>query len=201
MPNNTGTPVGIQKRVDSIGLRAERAARYLGLSLEVLRRYGVAYERVFGDLPGDRRGRVYPSEALETIERAVRAFHQGLSPSVEAALEALSQGEDLYLRTPPEERELLENTLIGLRKLEERLTALETDIVAIKRRVEAFGETGLEPVLHGIRVVHEELMSLGQYKDEEVESLKRRLNYLQSELERRKENSERQPVRLWWRRG
>lgn len=63
-------------------------AKRLGVGGQRLRQLAVIYERVRGDLPRDRRGRVWPEEAVEDLERAHAAVAGGRAGSVEQALRA-----------------------------------------------------------------------------------------------------------------
>ncbi len=61
------------------------AAR-LGISVAGLRRLAVQYERTFGDLPRDERGRLWPEDAVERLEAAHDLVRAGHAVSTEAAL-------------------------------------------------------------------------------------------------------------------
>lgn len=63
------------------------AAR-LGVSGQRVRQLAAVYERVHGDLPRDRRGRVWPEGAVEALELAHAAVLAGRAGSVEQALRA-----------------------------------------------------------------------------------------------------------------
>ena len=60
----------------------------LGISGQRVRQLAAVYERVHGPLPRDRRGRVWPEEAVERLEGAHAAVGGGRAASVEQALRA-----------------------------------------------------------------------------------------------------------------
>lgn len=81
-----------QRRGDSQGERRiyhpGDVATRLGISGAGLRRLAAAYERAMGELPRDERGRVWPEDAIERLERARAAVQEGQAVSVEGALRA-----------------------------------------------------------------------------------------------------------------
>ncbi len=80
------------RRVYSPGDVAER----VGISGQRLRQLARSYERVRGDLPRDERGRVWPEEAVEELERARELVRIGRAGGIEQALrgELLPEGEE-----------------------------------------------------------------------------------------------------------
>ncbi len=79
IPESQGGP---QRRVYP---PAEVQAR-LEVSASGLRRLAGIYERTMGPLPRDERGRVWPEEAVEELERARALVHEQRAVSIEAAL-------------------------------------------------------------------------------------------------------------------
>lgn len=136
------------------------AAR-LGMSVAGLRRLAHAYERVHGELPRDERGRLWPEEAVEELERARNVVRSGRSVSVEAALQGaiLPEGSEgqatptrpgagdlVALAELLEElrglREAVEQQNELLREQGERLAAIERE----NRELRAALPTPAEPV-------------------------------------------------------
>lgn len=70
------------RRVYTPGDVAER----MGISGQRLRQLARSYERVHGDLPRDERGRVWPEEDIEELERARELVRYGRAGGIEQAL-------------------------------------------------------------------------------------------------------------------
>jgi hypothetical protein len=68
-------------------------AKQLDISLPGLRRLAVVYERVYGELPRDDRGRLWPEEAVARLQAARAAVRKGRAASTEAALRAGDDGD------------------------------------------------------------------------------------------------------------
>ncbi len=77
-------------------------AERMGISGQRLRQLARSYERVRGDLPRDERGRVWPEEAVEELERSRELVRVGRASGIEQALqgELISEGTE----TPPATR-------------------------------------------------------------------------------------------------
>ena len=71
---------------------AEVQAR-LEVSASGLRRLAGIYERTVGQLPRDERGRVWPEEAVEQLERARAIVRDQRAVSIEAALRLDQEGQ------------------------------------------------------------------------------------------------------------
>jgi hypothetical protein len=71
-------------------------AERMGISGQRLRQLARSYERVRGDLPRDERGRVWPEEAVEELERTRELVKVGRASGIEQALrgELVSVGEE-----------------------------------------------------------------------------------------------------------
>ncbi len=70
------------RRVYTPGDVAER----MGISGQRLRQLARSYEHVRGELPRDERGRVWPEEAVEELERARELVRAGRARGIEQAL-------------------------------------------------------------------------------------------------------------------
>jgi DNA-binding transcriptional MerR regulator len=80
-------------------LTPSQAAEQLGVKAVTLRRYALAYERVFGPLSCDQQdNRLYDAEALERLLAARALVDERRAPSLEAALQSLSGAKALERR-------------------------------------------------------------------------------------------------------
>lgn len=89
------------RRVYTPGDVAER----IGISGQRLRQLARSYEHVRGELPRDERGRMWPEEAVEELERARELVRIGRAGGIEQALrgELTTEGEEVHppTRNPP----------------------------------------------------------------------------------------------------
>jgi hypothetical protein len=121
----------------------------LGVSPSGLRRLAAIYERAVGPLPRDERGRVWPEDALEEIQRAREAVQSQRAVSIEAALRGREvEGVSEPLPAPPRPSEAnldagaaILKELRALRRLLEdqnaRLSAIEEENRELRLRLEA----------------------------------------------------------------
>jgi DNA-binding transcriptional MerR regulator len=80
-------------------LTPSQAAEQLGVKAVTLRRYALAYERVFGPLERDPQdNRLYDAEALERLLAARALVDERRAPSLEVALQSLSGAKALERR-------------------------------------------------------------------------------------------------------
>src|SRR5215216_4404861 len=82
------TVVGENYRQDQTSYSPRDVAARMRVSGQRLRQLAAVYERVYGNLPRDERGRVWPEEAVERLDVAHKAVVAGRARSVEQALRA-----------------------------------------------------------------------------------------------------------------
>lgn len=164
------------------------AAKHLGIAEQTLRRWAKLYEVTFGDLPTDRRGRVYPLEALERMSAARDLLEKGGAITLERAFAVLAGGGDGALAVPDDSTQ---EALAVLGRIEGRLTLLEAEVAT---RLE-----GLEVALteHAKRVE----AALATKEEADRVDLQRRLDYALGELRRRDEIAQGKRRSPWWRFG
>lgn len=126
------------RRVYASGDVADR----LGVSGQRVRQLAAVYEGVRGDLPRNRRGRVWPEAVVEELERAHAAVAEGRSGSVERALRAPesvagdAQGAQTYLaasRGARGDTEALAAVVGELRRLSEAVEGMSFRLGELER--------------------------------------------------------------------
>jgi hypothetical protein len=110
-------------------------AKQLGISLPSLRRLAVVYERVYGELPRDDRGRLWPEKAVARLQAARVAVREGRAASTEAALRAGDDGEVVVDRRYPPPSKAADDRADALEKLLEELRLLRGAIEGMSRRL------------------------------------------------------------------
>jgi polyhydroxyalkanoate synthesis regulator phasin len=171
-------------------------AEHLGVSANMARRYGLAWERITSEeipqQPG--RGRMYPRATLEALEGARAWLIKHPSGSVETALRITLGLEQDPLEEPKhipgqlsrdEIREAVREAIAeGLAAIMTQLEAVRAENEGLKRQLEA-----LPSPSEGSEV--NELAK-------RIEELERRNQALRNELERRDREAE-EKGRPWWR--
>jgi hypothetical protein len=117
---------------------AGEVAKQLGISGPGLRRLAVVYERVYGELPRDDRGRLWPEEALARLQAARAAVGEGRAASTEAALRAGDDGEVVVVdldRRYPAPSKAADDRADALEKLLEELRLLRGAVEGMSRRL------------------------------------------------------------------
>lgn len=124
-------------------------AKRFGISVAGLRRLALSYERVFGELPRDERGRVWPEDAIERLDNARAVVREGRAPSVEAAMRNIEAPSAPIV---PEEAitqelapELLMRELRALREAIEVIGRSVEELAEENRRLRAVLEAPSEP--------------------------------------------------------
>jgi hypothetical protein len=111
-------------------------AKQLDISLPSLRRLAVVYERVYGELPRDDRGRLWPEEAVARLQAARAAVRTGRAASTEAALRAGDDGEVVVVdRRYPAPSKAADDRADALEKLLEELRLLRGAVEGMSRRL------------------------------------------------------------------
>jgi hypothetical protein len=111
-------------------------AKQLDISLPSLRRLAVVYERVYGELPRDDRGRLWPEEAVARLQAARAAAGEGRAASVEAALRAGDGGGVVVVdRRYPAPSKAADVRADALEKLLEELRVLRGAVEGMSRRL------------------------------------------------------------------
>lgn len=128
---------------------AEVQAR-LEVSASGLRRLAGIYERTVGQLPRDERGRVWPEEAVEELERARAIVREQRAVSIEAALRGQEgpPAGDVPDIAPVQERggpSPIEGILHELRKLRELLEEQNRRIAELEEAVRTRRELEAPP--------------------------------------------------------
>jgi hypothetical protein len=145
------------RRVYSPGDVANR----MGISGQRLRQLARSYEHVHGELPRDERGRVWPEEAVEDLERARELVRTGRAGGIEQALrdELTPEGEEARpaTRNPPvgdiaavagelrAMREAIEEQNRIMEAMASRLEDLERENRRLREIVETPTDRELEP--------------------------------------------------------
>jgi hypothetical protein len=126
-------------RVPQCGMAEEQrvfgagdVAKQLGISLPGLRRLAVVYERVYGELPRDDRGRLWPEEAVARLQAARAAVGEGRAVSTEAALRAGGDSEEVVVIEPSR---AADDRADALEKLLEELRLLRGAVEGMSRRL------------------------------------------------------------------
>ncbi len=138
----------------------------LAVSPSGLRRLAAIYERAVRPLPRDERGRVWPEEAVETLQAAREAVREQRAVSIEAALkgqevEGVSEPLPDAPRPPGANLDVVGAAILeelrALRQLlevqNERLTALEEENRALRLRLEAPQITADDPIVEPVEAV------------------------------------------------
>ena len=165
------------------------AAR-LGVSANMARRYGITWEKVTGEtlpqMPG--RGRMYSQDCMSAMEAARSWLLEHPNRSVEDALRTTLSIEEV--EASPATAEAMEVS-----------GALREALAQVLRE-------SLAPVLRDLEAVRSENAELKRGLaalqapnggEAEVSDLRRRIRYLQMELERRDRREEVQQAHPWWR--
>ncbi|MEX2542873.1 MAG: hypothetical protein WD314_13775 [Trueperaceae bacterium] len=164
-------------RAGERSLSPQEAAEALGVSPSGLRRLAEIYSGVRGDLPRDprTRSRIWPERAVSELGAARRLVLQNRAASIREALEALDRGETVPERRIGAQRaspQLLERMAEDLHSLHDELELVRVELAEMR-------SIGAE-----MRSMMAELS--GELAGErELHELRRRLRYLQAELEMR----------------
>lgn len=123
--------------------RPSQVSERLGISTAMLRRHVASYEKVFGDLPKDKRdGRLYTREVSDRLEAALALYHAQRVPSVEEGLRRIAVGDanigdTLEVARADDPMALLLTELTRLREATERQNELLVEQGTRMDRLEA----------------------------------------------------------------
>lgn len=166
----------------------QEAAEALGVSPSGLRRLAEIYSRVCGELPREprTRSRIWPERAVSELGAARNLVLRNRSASIREALEALRRGETVPERRPGGQRpssELLERMATGLHVLHGELEVVRGELTELRRAVAGLSAELAErpPAPHRRSQVGDRATDAAC--DRELHELRRRLRYLQAELE------------------
>ncbi len=104
-----------------------QVADRLGIGPAMLRRYAKDYESVYGELPRDRQGRMYPLEAVERLEAARGLVMAGRYRSIRDALAGLQAGVQPLQVALEKRDEVLPAILAELKRLGDAVERLEAE--------------------------------------------------------------------------
>lgn len=117
------------------------AAEVLGVSTATLRRYAYAWEKAIGPLPrAPGGGRLWPRSALARLAAARELAWREDLPLEEALLKVEGEPPPLVATPRPEEE-----IPALLREVLARIGALEEEVRALKRAIEALEKTSKKP--------------------------------------------------------
>jgi ElaB/YqjD/DUF883 family membrane-anchored ribosome-binding protein len=159
----------------------------IGLKAGMTRRYSIAYEAVTGeDLPRDSKGgRLYTEQVVAILEAARRLVRQTPSLSAEDAIRSvLGLATAPTLPAMPQEEGI---TREQAERLIEAIKALHEDSRVVRNEIKELKEQ-----------VNKALPSNGSPGSDEIEGLRKRIKYLQGELERREMKAHEVRRRPWW---
>lgn len=165
------------------------AAEALGVSSSGLRRLAEIYSAVRGELPRDpkSRSRIWPERAVNELGVARSLVLQGRAASIREALEAVGRGETVPEGWPGIRRPGLqqpERMETELRSLHSELALIRGELAELRRVV-----AGLSSVPGDFSPAPARRLPARQAPDSdggderELQRLRRRLRYLQAELE------------------
>lgn len=199
-PHQNPLPAQSQRESGARGLSSPRAAAtLLGVSPSGLRRLAEIYSAVCGELPRDprTRSRLWPEEALAELSGARDLVLGNRAASIREALESIRRGDnepaplDRRANVDPDDEERAE-LIAELRELRSELGDVRTELAQVRettsevlRRLDALAaEAGRTQRSSG------EMLGKGDRhridpRERELHELRRRLSYLQAELELR----------------
>jgi hypothetical protein len=161
-----------------------QAAEALGVSPSGLRRLAEIYATVRGELPREpgTRSRLWPRSAVRELATARRLVLERRFASIREALEAIGRGDDLA--DPGEKATTAGDTLRRVvPDLTTELRELRVEVAGIREELSRLNGA-VAALLSGREAATRPASTLGPAENElELHELRRRLRYLEAELE------------------
>lgn len=166
-----------------------QAAQMLGVSPGTLRRIASIYEAIYGELPTDSRGRVYPDEAINRLSAARALVADRQTATLEQALK-LEASSLVAVGLPADTQDVFTEVQRLRQQLARQHEALEHQTVLLE---------SMDTMLRELKAENNQVKSLPASTSDLVEA--RRMNgYLLGELQRRRgeQLGTQTSKRAWW---